>query len=87
MFEDDLVIVDLDGGIFVPQLTELRVAAKSNNYKEQSAIALCEKLLIPKKLAVNLLSKLKSAISVGQGPQAEYLMQKVCLMLFLSTDF
>lgn len=78
-FEDDLVIVDLDGGIFVPKLTELYAANESIDFKTKNAFALCEKVLMPKKLAVSLVKKLKEAISAGDDLRADFLLQKVCL--------
>nr|CRZ25986.1 Bm10957 [Brugia malayi] len=80
--QDDLVIVDLDGGIFVPQLTELYTASESIDYKAKNAFALCEKLLVPRKLAVSLAIKLKEAIAVGEGPRADLLLQKAMLSWF-----
>lgn len=76
-FQDDLVIVDMDGGILIPQLTEIYVAGENVEHKAKNALALCEKLLLPKKLAVNLVSKFKEAIKDGDGPHSDMLLQKV----------
>lgn len=76
-FEDDLVVVDLDGGIFVPQLTELHPANENVGFKARNAFALCEKLLIPRKLAASLATKLEEAVAVGEGPRADFLLQRV----------
>ncbi|VDN01028.1 unnamed protein product [Thelazia callipaeda] len=82
--EEDLVIVDLDGGIFLPQLTELRTANENVDFKIKNAYALCKKLLLPKKLAVNLISKLKDAVLVGEGSLADAMLQKAMLTWYAS---
>ncbi|VBB26202.1 unnamed protein product [Acanthocheilonema viteae] len=78
----DFIPVDLDGGIFVPQLTELHAANENVDFKAKNAFALCEKLLMPRKLAVNLATKLKEAVAVGEGPRADFLLQKAMLSWF-----
>ncbi|VDO42034.1 unnamed protein product [Onchocerca flexuosa] len=82
LIQDDLVIVDLDGGIFVPQLTKLCAANENIDFKAKNAFALCEKLLIPRKLAINLVTKLKEAVAVGEGSRADFLLQKAMLSWF-----
>uniref|UniRef100_A0A8R1XWN4 UDENN domain-containing protein n=1 Tax=Onchocerca volvulus TaxID=6282 RepID=A0A8R1XWN4_ONCVO len=82
LIQDDLVIVDLDGGIFVPQLTKLCAANENVDFKAKNAFALCEKLLIPRKLAVNLVTKLKEAVAVGESSRADFLLQKAVLSWF-----
>ena len=73
--------MDLDGGIFVPHPCELYTACQHSDFMEKSAIVLCEKLLLPKKLALNLVSSFKEALSGGVGPQADELLQKVFFRL------
>uniref|UniRef100_A0A915PXV1 UDENN domain-containing protein n=1 Tax=Setaria digitata TaxID=48799 RepID=A0A915PXV1_9BILA len=79
---DDLVIVDLDGGIFVPQLTEIYAANENVDFKAKNAVALCEKLLVPKKLAANLTTKLREAVAVAESHKADLLLQKAMLSWF-----
>lgn len=61
----------------MPQLTELHAANENVNFKAKNAFALCEKLLVPKKLAISLAAKLKEAVAVGEGPRADFLLQEV----------
>ncbi|VDK71891.1 unnamed protein product [Litomosoides sigmodontis] len=82
LIQDDLVVVDLDGGIFVPQLAELHPANENVDFKAKNAFALCEKLLIPRKLAASLSTKLEEAVAVGEGPRADFLLQKAMLSWF-----
>ncbi|KAM3726566.1 DENN domain-containing protein 2C [Dirofilaria immitis] len=82
LIQDDLVIVDLDGGIFVPQLIKLCAKNENIDFKVKNAFALCEKLLIPRKLAVSLATKFKEAVVVGEGPRADFLLQKAMLSWF-----
>lgn len=84
LMQGDLVIVDVDGGIFVPQPTELYIACQHADYKEKSALALCEKLLMPRKLALNLISSFKEAVAGGPGPVADELLQKAMIAWFAS---
>uniref|UniRef100_F1KW05 Suppression of tumorigenicity 5 protein n=1 Tax=Ascaris suum TaxID=6253 RepID=F1KW05_ASCSU len=79
LMQDDVIIVDLDGGIFVPQPSELYNANQGADYKEKSALMLCEKLLLPKKLASNLILSFKEALAGGPGPVADDLLQKAML--------
>ncbi|MFH4974072.1 hypothetical protein AB6A40_000781 [Gnathostoma spinigerum] len=79
-----VVIVDLDGGIFVPQPSELYIASHGVDYKERSALALCERLLLPKKLALSLISSFKEALSFGIGPRADDLLQKSVISWYAS---
>ncbi|VDK57214.1 unnamed protein product [Gongylonema pulchrum] len=70
--------MDIDGGIFMPQLTKLLVASENVDYKAKQAYALCEKLLMPRKIAANLATKFTDALAAGPGPRADALLQKVC---------
>ncbi|VDD84867.1 unnamed protein product [Enterobius vermicularis] len=82
LLKNDVVIVDLDGGIFVPHPSELSVVTENPDFMEKSALALCERLLLPKKLAGTLISSFKEALAGGPGPKADEMLQKAMLVWF-----
>uniref|UniRef100_A0A0N5AT68 UDENN domain-containing protein n=1 Tax=Syphacia muris TaxID=451379 RepID=A0A0N5AT68_9BILA len=87
LLKNDVVIVDLDVGIFVPHPSELCPSDTSQDFSERKrrcAFALCEKLILPKKLVLSLVSSFKEALSDGPGPNADQRIQKAMLVWFAS---
>ncbi|VDN59803.1 unnamed protein product [Dracunculus medinensis] len=82
--KEGVLIVDLDGGILVPQPSRLYVASKNHDYKAKCAIDLCQKLLIPKKLVLTLISLFKEALENGPNSVADDRLQRAMLTWFAS---
>lgn len=74
----------------MPHPSELSVVTENPDFMEKSALALCERLLLPKKLAGTLISSFKEALAGGPGPKADEMLQKVyskyCLNFYISSQ-
>uniref|UniRef100_A0A914X021 Uncharacterized protein n=2 Tax=Plectus sambesii TaxID=2011161 RepID=A0A914X021_9BILA len=68
---DELLIADLDYGVLIPRPADLGRVNESDSWRYRSAVQLCGRLGMPRKLTSDLVRSLRLAIAAGDGQAAD----------------